>query len=56
MLNEGQWWYFEINTMDFNTLSSLSYSLFHVLILNLVIVGAGVAMARFYPNIGGIIR
>ncbi|XP_053859942.1 neutral amino acid transporter 9 isoform X3 [Vidua macroura] len=31
-------------------------SLFHVLILNLAIVGAGVAMARFYPNIGGIIR
>uniref|UniRef100_A0A8C0V7M3 Neutral amino acid transporter 9 n=1 Tax=Cyanistes caeruleus TaxID=156563 RepID=A0A8C0V7M3_CYACU len=31
-------------------------SLFHVLVLNLAIVGAGVAMARFYPNIGGIIR
>ncbi|KFO53850.1 Putative sodium-coupled neutral amino acid transporter 9, partial [Corvus brachyrhynchos] len=31
-------------------------SFFHVLILNLAIVGAGVAMARFYPNIGGIIR
>ncbi|NXP17193.1 S38A9 protein, partial [Scytalopus superciliaris] len=31
-------------------------SLFHVLALNLAIVGAGVAMARFYPNIGGIIR
>ncbi|KAM9103440.1 neutral amino acid transporter 9 isoform 1-T1 [Megaptera novaeangliae] len=31
-------------------------SIFHVLILNLVIVGAGVLMACFYPNIGGIIR
>ncbi|XP_075595982.1 neutral amino acid transporter 9 isoform X1 [Balearica regulorum gibbericeps] len=31
-------------------------SVFHVLILNIAIVGAGVAMARFYPNIGGIIR
>ncbi|XP_056180659.1 neutral amino acid transporter 9 isoform X1 [Falco biarmicus] len=31
-------------------------SIFHVLILNVAIVGAGVAMARFYPNIGGIIR
>lgn len=31
-------------------------SIFHVLILNLVIVGAGVIMACFYPNIGGIIR
>ncbi|XP_059132054.1 neutral amino acid transporter 9 isoform X3 [Peromyscus eremicus] len=31
-------------------------SIFHVLILNLVIVGAGVTMACFYPNIGGIIR
>ncbi|NXM13639.1 S38A9 protein, partial [Ploceus nigricollis] len=31
-------------------------SFFHVLILNLAIVGAGVAMARLYPNIGGIIR
>ncbi|KAJ7412090.1 hypothetical protein BTVI_47629 [Pitangus sulphuratus] len=30
-------------------------SLFHVLALNLAVVGAGVAMARFYPNIGGII-
>ncbi|XP_075832173.1 neutral amino acid transporter 9 isoform X2 [Microtus pennsylvanicus] len=31
-------------------------SIFHVLILNLIIVGAGVTMACFYPNIGGIIR
>ncbi|XP_064358733.1 neutral amino acid transporter 9-like isoform X2 [Dromaius novaehollandiae] len=31
-------------------------SVFHVLVLNIAIVGAGVAMARFYPNIGGIIR
>uniref|UniRef100_A0A493TLQ8 Neutral amino acid transporter 9 n=1 Tax=Anas platyrhynchos platyrhynchos TaxID=8840 RepID=A0A493TLQ8_ANAPP len=31
-------------------------SVFHVLILNIAIVGAGVLMARFYPNIGGIIR
>ncbi|XP_064336754.1 neutral amino acid transporter 9 isoform X4 [Camelus dromedarius] len=31
-------------------------SIFHVLILNLVIVGAGVIMSCFYPNIGGIIR
>ncbi|XP_049624106.1 sodium-coupled neutral amino acid transporter 9 [Suncus etruscus] len=31
-------------------------SIFHVLILNLLIVGAGVIMACFYPNIGGIIR
>uniref|UniRef100_A0A8C9A2C5 Neutral amino acid transporter 9 n=1 Tax=Prolemur simus TaxID=1328070 RepID=A0A8C9A2C5_PROSS len=31
-------------------------SVFHVLILNLIIVGAGVIMACFYPNIGGIIR
>ncbi|XP_066233748.1 neutral amino acid transporter 9 [Saccopteryx leptura] len=31
-------------------------SIFHVLILNLLIVGAGVTMACFYPNIGGIIR
>ncbi|XP_060047032.1 neutral amino acid transporter 9 isoform X4 [Erinaceus europaeus] len=31
-------------------------SIFHVLILNLFIVGAGVIMACFYPNIGGIIR
>uniref|UniRef100_A0A8C3VMB6 Neutral amino acid transporter 9 n=1 Tax=Catagonus wagneri TaxID=51154 RepID=A0A8C3VMB6_9CETA len=31
-------------------------SIFHVLVLNLVIVGAGVIMACFYPNIGGIIR
>ncbi|XP_045349432.1 sodium-coupled neutral amino acid transporter 9 isoform X4 [Leopardus geoffroyi] len=31
-------------------------SIFHVLILNLIIVGAGVVMACFYPNIGGIIR
>ncbi|XP_036266431.1 sodium-coupled neutral amino acid transporter 9 isoform X3 [Pipistrellus kuhlii] len=31
-------------------------SVFHVLVLNLVIVGAGVSMACLYPNIGGIIR
>ncbi|XP_007642244.1 sodium-coupled neutral amino acid transporter 9 isoform X3 [Cricetulus griseus] len=31
-------------------------SIFHVLILNVIIVGAGVTMACFYPNIGGIIR
>ncbi|KAM4615470.1 neutral amino acid transporter 9 isoform 1-T2 [Polymixia lowei] len=31
-------------------------SFFHVLSLNIVIVGAGVLMARFYPNIGSIIR
>ncbi|KAM5264699.1 neutral amino acid transporter 9 isoform 2-T2 [Ctenodactylus gundi] len=31
-------------------------SIFHVLILNVIIVGAGVVMACFYPNIGGIIR
>ncbi|KAM7148580.1 neutral amino acid transporter 9 isoform 7-T10 [Molossus nigricans] len=31
-------------------------SIFHVTILNLVIVGAGVSMACLYPNIGGIIR
>ncbi|XP_054253663.1 neutral amino acid transporter 9 isoform X2 [Indicator indicator] len=31
-------------------------SIFHVLILNIAIVGTGVAMARCYPNIGGIIR
>ncbi|XP_025748171.1 neutral amino acid transporter 9 isoform X1 [Callorhinus ursinus] len=31
-------------------------SIFHVLILNLIIVGTGVIMACFYPNIGGIIR
>nr|KAF6442307.1 solute carrier family 38 member 9 [Rousettus aegyptiacus] len=31
-------------------------SIFHVFILNLIIVGAGVIMACFYPNIGGIIR
>ncbi|XP_069912815.1 neutral amino acid transporter 9 isoform X4 [Oryctolagus cuniculus] len=31
-------------------------SIFHVLILNLIVVGAGVSMACFYPNIGGIIR
>ncbi|XP_048875600.1 sodium-coupled neutral amino acid transporter 9 isoform X2 [Brienomyrus brachyistius] len=29
---------------------------FHVLFLNVVIVAAGVLMARFYPNIGSIIR
>ncbi|KAM9840977.1 neutral amino acid transporter 9 [Aulostomus maculatus] len=31
-------------------------SFFHVLVLNIVIVGAGVLMAKFYPNIGSIIR
>lgn len=31
-------------------------SLFHVLGLNIVVVGFGVLMAKFYPNIGGIIR
>lgn len=31
-------------------------SIFHVLVLNIIIVGAGVIMACFYPNIGGIIR
>nr|XP_061836652.1 neutral amino acid transporter 9-like [Nerophis lumbriciformis]XP_061836653.1 neutral amino acid transporter 9-like [Nerophis lumbriciformis]XP_061836654.1 neutral amino acid transporter 9-like [Nerophis lumbriciformis] len=31
-------------------------SFFHVLALNILIVGAGVLMARFYPNIGSIIR
>ncbi|XP_063151731.1 neutral amino acid transporter 9 isoform X1 [Candoia aspera] len=31
-------------------------SFFHVLVLNIVIVGTGVVVARFYPNIGGIIR
>ncbi|XP_023444790.2 neutral amino acid transporter 9 [Dasypus novemcinctus] len=36
--------------------SSIYPSIFHVLILNLIIVGAGVIMACFYPNIGGIIR
>ncbi|XP_051973843.1 sodium-coupled neutral amino acid transporter 9-like [Xyrauchen texanus] len=28
----------------------------HVFVLNIVVVGAGVLMARFYPNIGSIIR
>ncbi|KAM9138920.1 neutral amino acid transporter 9 isoform 1-T2 [Pangshura tecta] len=31
-------------------------SIFHVLVLNVAIVGLGVTMAIFYPNIGGIIR
>nr|XP_057920579.1 neutral amino acid transporter 9 isoform X1 [Doryrhamphus excisus] len=31
-------------------------SFFHVLALNSMIVGAGVLMAKFYPNIGSIIR
>lgn len=31
-------------------------SFFHVLALNIFIVGAGVLMAKFYPNIGSIIR
>uniref|UniRef100_A0A3B4YXH2 Neutral amino acid transporter 9 n=1 Tax=Stegastes partitus TaxID=144197 RepID=A0A3B4YXH2_9TELE len=31
-------------------------SFFHVLMLNILIVGAGVLMAKFYPNIGSIIR
>ncbi|XP_062410580.1 neutral amino acid transporter 9 [Sardina pilchardus] len=29
---------------------------FHVFVLNVVIVGSGVLMAKFYPNIGSIIR
>ncbi|XP_013915816.1 PREDICTED: sodium-coupled neutral amino acid transporter 9 [Thamnophis sirtalis] len=31
-------------------------SFFHVLVSNIIIVGIGVTVARFYPNIGGIIR
>ncbi|KAK5900467.1 hypothetical protein CgunFtcFv8_025425 [Champsocephalus gunnari] len=31
-------------------------SFFHVLALNIIIVGSGVLMAKFYPNIGSIIR
>ncbi|KAM8961008.1 neutral amino acid transporter 9 [Pelodytes ibericus] len=31
-------------------------SIFHVLTLNIAVVGVGVVMARFCPNIGGIIR
>ncbi|KAI1905344.1 hypothetical protein AGOR_G00015140 [Albula goreensis] len=31
-------------------------SFFHVFVLNIIIVGAGVLMAKFYPNIGSIIR
>ncbi|XP_069573445.1 neutral amino acid transporter 9 [Brachyistius frenatus] len=31
-------------------------SFFHVLTLNILIVGSGVLMAKFYPNIGSIIR
>uniref|UniRef100_A0A3Q3FFD5 Neutral amino acid transporter 9 n=1 Tax=Labrus bergylta TaxID=56723 RepID=A0A3Q3FFD5_9LABR len=31
-------------------------SFFHVLALNILIVGSGVLVARFYPNIGSIIR
>ncbi|XP_024864143.1 sodium-coupled neutral amino acid transporter 9 [Kryptolebias marmoratus] len=31
-------------------------SFFHILFLNIIIVGAGVVMARFFPNIGVIIR
>ncbi|XP_059213581.1 neutral amino acid transporter 9 [Centropristis striata] len=31
-------------------------SFFHVLVLNIVIVGSGVLMSKFYPNIGSIIR
>ncbi|OCT98715.1 sodium-coupled neutral amino acid transporter 9-like [Xenopus laevis] len=31
-------------------------SVLHVLALNVAVVGVGVVMARFYPNIGGIIR
>nr|XP_020661188.1 sodium-coupled neutral amino acid transporter 9 [Pogona vitticeps] len=31
-------------------------SVLHVLIFNIAVVGVGIAMARFYPNIGGIIR
>lgn len=31
-------------------------SFFHVLVLNVLIVGSGVLMAKFYPDIGAIIR
>lgn len=31
-------------------------SFLHVFVLNVVVVGAGVVTARFYPNIGSIIR
>ncbi|XP_052464800.1 sodium-coupled neutral amino acid transporter 9 isoform X2 [Carassius gibelio] len=31
-------------------------SFLHVFVLNILVVGAGVLMARFYPNIGSIIR
>ncbi|XP_062984129.1 neutral amino acid transporter 9 [Elgaria multicarinata webbii] len=31
-------------------------SCFHVLLFNIAMVGMGIMMARFYPNIGGIIR
>uniref|UniRef100_A0A674NVW0 Neutral amino acid transporter 9 n=1 Tax=Takifugu rubripes TaxID=31033 RepID=A0A674NVW0_TAKRU len=31
-------------------------SFFHVLLLNVMVVGAGVLMAMFYPNVGSIIR
>ncbi|XP_058472708.1 neutral amino acid transporter 9 [Solea solea] len=31
-------------------------SFFHILALNILIVGSGVLMAKFYPNIGSIIR
>lgn len=34
----------------------LRFSFFHVLGLNVLIVGSGVLMAKFYPNIGSIIR
>ncbi|XP_075039640.1 neutral amino acid transporter 9 isoform X2 [Mixophyes fleayi] len=35
---------------------SIYPGVFHVLGLNIAVVGVGVLMARFYPNIGGIIR
>lgn len=31
-------------------------SILHVLALNIVVIAVGVVMAKFYPNIGGIIR
>lgn len=38
------------------SLCSCVFSFFHVLLLNLTVVGAGVLMAMFYPNVGSIIR
>lgn len=32
------------------------FSILHVLALNIVVIAVGVVMAKFYPNIGGIIR